>query len=387
MKPKPVPTPKGLLGTSSEIRFEPEGVVLIIGPWNYPLLVINPLVSAIAAGNCAIIKPSELTSHTSRFLAEFLGQVFGPEEVAVFEGDARRHAEAALASLRSHFFHGSPRVGKIVMEAASRHLTSVTLELGGKSPVIIDESADLEKAAARITVGSSSTRARPVSRPLRACSRKEAGRVSRGAEGCDRARLRRNGAATQGLARLLSHHQRAQLQIVCASCSTSVKSGAAVVTGGEHDEATRYLSPTVLANVTHSTPIMKEEIFGPILPVVTYRTLGEIYAQLHAQGEEKPLALYIFSQDERRTEEILRNTTAGGTCVNQAILHLANPNLPFGGTGHSGMGSYHGIYGFRAFSHSRAVLRQGRLDTFKLLHPPYTPKVMKMIERVVRFLS
>ncbi|MBI3555541.1 MAG: aldehyde dehydrogenase family protein [Deltaproteobacteria bacterium] len=389
MAPARVSTPRSLFGTRSEVRYEPKGVVLIIGPWNYPFsLVINPLVSAIAAGNCAIIKPSELTQNTSRFLKDFVGKLFKDKEVAVFEGDVSVTTALLTLPFDHIFFTGSPRVGKIVMEAASKNLSSVTLELGGKSPVIIDESADLAKAADRLTVAKFINAGQTCVAPdyIYVHEKMQGELVTQ----LKAAIANRYGSNPEDrrknpdYCRVINSRNFSRLSQVL---DESVKAGAKIEIGGERNESERYISPTVLTNVTVESPIMREEIFGPLLPVLTYRSLEDVYRYLRAQGEEKPLALYIFSEDRGRTEELLLNTTAGGTCVNQAILHLANPNLPFGGTGHSGVGSYHGVFGFRAFSHERAVLRQGRIDTFKMLYPPYTDKVVKMIERVTRYLS
>lgn len=389
MRPHRVATPMGMLGTSSEIRYEPKGVVLVIGPWNYPFsLVINPLVSAIAAGNCAILKPSELTVNTSRFLKKFLSALFDEREVAVCEGDAAVTTELLALPFDHVFFTGSPRVGKIVMAAAAKHLSSVTLELGGKSPVIIDKSADLSKAADRLTIGKFLNAGQTCVAPDYVYVPE--GLEDRFTAAMKNAIVRRYGeteearAKNPDLCRLINDRNFARIK---GLVDESVKLGAKVEIGGTFAESERYISPTVLTRVTHEMPIMKDEIFGPVLPVLTYRELDDVYAQLHAAGEEKPLALYVFSENDERIEEVLRNTTAGGTCVNNAVVHLANPNLPFGGTGSSGVGSYHGYFGFRAFSHERAILRQGRLDTFKLVAPPYTSAVAKMIERVTRYLT
>ncbi len=389
MRPTRVSTPRSLFGTRSEVRYEPKGVCLIVGPWNYPFsLVINPLVSAIAAGNCAIIKPSELTAATSHFIKDFLGKLFKDKEVAVFEGEVAVTTSLLELPFDHIFFTGSPRVGKVVMAAAAKNLSSVTLELGGKSPVIIDESADLAKAADRLTVGKFINAGQTCVAPdYIFVHEKKLEKFVTELKGAIASRYGVTPEARQGTpdyCRVINSRNFTRLSQLL---DESVKAGAKIEIGGDRNESERYIGPTVLTNVTVESPIMREEIFGPLLPVLAYRTLEDVYRYLHAQGEEKPLALYIFSADRSRTEEMLLNTTAGGTCVNQAILHLANPNLPFGGTGHSGVGSYHGHFGFRAFSHERAVLRQGAIDTFKMLYPPYTEKVVKMIERVTRYLS
>ncbi|MBI3542459.1 MAG: aldehyde dehydrogenase family protein [Deltaproteobacteria bacterium] len=389
MRSSRVSTPKTLLGTSSEIRYEPKGVVLVIGPWNYPFsLVINPLISAIAAGNCVAIKPSELTANTSAFLKGFLEKLFDPREVAVFEGDATVTTRLLAEPFDHIFFTGSPRVGKIVMEAAAKHLSSVTLELGGKSPAILDSSADLRKAADRLVVGKFINAGQTCVAPDYVYVPASLGQAFLGEL---KSSIARHYGETEDarkkspdLCRVINGRNFERIKKLV---DESVARGARVVVGGVFDAAERYIAPTVLSDVKLDTPIMSEEIFGPVLPVLAYDDLSQVYRHLRSQGAEKPLALYIFSENARTTEDILANTTAGGTCVNQAILHLANPNLPFGGTGYSGVGNYHGLFGFKAFSHERAVLRQGRFDAFKMLNAPYTPKVVKMIERVTRFLA
>jgi aldehyde dehydrogenase (NAD+) len=379
MKPHRVPTPMSLFGTKSAIHYEPRGVVLIIGPWNYPFqLVIAPLVAAIAAGNCIVIKPSELTSHTSAVIAELIGAVFSEDEVAVVQGDASVAQQLLALPFDHFFFTGSTKVGRIVAEAAGRHLASSTLELGGKSPAVIDDTADLESTAKRLVWGKfvnagqtciapdyilvSKQRERELVDHLRATIASVYGETPE---------ARR---ASPDLCRVIDDRNFGRLTKLL---DASVTGGAKVAVGGGRDAGERYIEPTVLTEVAADAPIMSEEIFGPILPVLTYDSFDEVAPFITAR--DKPLALYVFGTDRARIDALIAATTAGGTCVNTTLLHFVNSNLPFGGVGASGSGSYHGFFGFRAFSHERAVLRQGRIDLTKQVYPPYTPKVGKML--------
>ncbi|MGK5084198.1 aldehyde dehydrogenase family protein [Bdellovibrionota bacterium FG-1] len=387
MKPHRVKTPLALFGTRAELRYEAKGVVLVLAPWNYPFnLSINPLVTALAAGNCVILKPSSKVPHTARFLKTFLGDLFPPEEVAVFEGSSAV-SDALLEFPFDHvFFTGSPRVGKTVMQAAAKHLTPVTLELGGKSPVIVDETADICKAAQRIMWGKLINAGQTCVAPdyLLIHESKIAEFVSEAKKVIGKRYGETDEAqrASSDFCRLVSQGHLEGLKKVL---DETLSQGAKLETGGFSNPEQRYLAPTLLSNVNEKSAIMKEEIFGPILPMITFKTLDEAIRII--QGKEKPLALYIFSSSTDSIEHVLQNTTAGGTCVNSLILHLANPDLPFGGVGNSGMGSYHGFFGFRALSHERAVLRQGCIDTLQLFYPPYTSRVRSLIQLAIRWLS
>jgi aldehyde dehydrogenase (NAD+) len=387
MRPKRVPTPMSLAGTKSAIYYEPKGVVLIIGPWNYPFqLCIAPLVAAIAAGNCAIMKPSELTPHTSHLLAELIGDVFDEQEIAVVEGGIPESTELLALPFDHFFFTGSTKVGKIVAEAAAKHLASTTLELGGKSPCIVDDSADLRSAARRIAwgkfVNAGQTCIAPdyimVSERKRDALVDELGRAIGELYGAsDDARKQ-----SPDLCRVIDDRNFARLGRLL---DDTVTKGAKVAVGGQRDAAERYIAPTVLTDVAADTAVMAEEIFGPILPVLTFKQLDEVPAFVTAR--DKPLALYVFGEDRAAIDSIIDGTTAGGTCVNNTVIHFANSNLPFGGVGPSGTGNYHGVFGFKAFSHERAVLRQGRIDMLKTVYPPYGPKVAKMLKWMFKLFA
>ena len=379
MRPHKVATPMTLLGTHSSIVYEPKGVVLIIGPWNYPFqLVIAPLIAAIAAGNCVIIKPSELTPATSHLLAELCAAVFAEDEVAVVEGDHVVAGKLLALPFDHFFFTGSTKVGRIVAEAAAKHLASTTLELGGKSPAVVDDSADLHAAAKRLAWGKFVNAGQT-------CIAPDYILVSEGREAALVDALRSAIAETYGS----TEEERKQSADLCRIINgrnfdrlkklldDSVAQGARVELGGQTDAQDRYIAPTILTNVKADTAIMSEEIFGPILPILTYKSFDEVAPFITAR--DKPLALYVFGEDDRRVDRLIAETTAGGTCVNNTLIHFLNHNLPFGGVGPSGVGNYHGFFGFKAFSHERAVLRQGRLDMFKQLYPPYTNKVEKVL--------
>ncbi|MBI2083483.1 MAG: aldehyde dehydrogenase family protein [Deltaproteobacteria bacterium] len=386
MKPHPVKTPLVLFGTRSEIRYEPKGIVLILSPWNYPFqLLMTPLITAIAAGNCIVLKPSAKTLHTAHFMKKFISDLFPEEEIALFEGD-HEVADQLLELPFDHiFFTGSPGVGKKVMGFAAKHLASVTLELGGKSPVVVEESADIKKAAARIVWGKFINAGQTCVAPDYLLIHEK--RLPEFLLEAKKVIAHRYGKTEEGrqqspdFCRIVSDGHLEGLKKVL---DESVRQGAKVEIGGEINQQDRYLSPTLLTQVTQSSPVMREEIFGPILPILTYQTLDEAIEIIRKR--EKPLALYVFSRNDRAIEEILRSTSAGGTCVNSLVIHLANPDLPFGGVGQSGMGNYHGFFGFRTFSHERAVLRHGVIDTLRLFYPPYTRRVRKFIQWATRYL-
>jgi aldehyde dehydrogenase (NAD+) len=384
MKPVSVETPLSLFGSSSEIRYEPKGVVLVLAPWNYPFyLTMVPLIAALAAGNRVILRPSEKTPATSAVIEKVIREAFAPHDVAYVGGEIDT-AEALLKLPFDHiFFTGSTRVGKIVMKAAAEHLASVTLELGGKSPCIVAEDADVARAAQRVAWGKylngGQTCVAPdyvlvhesIERPFLDATAKAIEKMY-GTE----AKIE----ATPDFCRMIDdgHFQR-----ITSLMNATIDGGAHVEAGGKTDAPARYISPTVLSNVTFDAPIMSEEIFGPVLPVITYRSLDDAIAQINARP--KPLALYAFTKKSATADTIIDKTSAGGTLVNDTILHLANPNLPFGGIGESGVGSYHGIFGFKAFSHERSIMRQSKASAAPLLAPPYG-KVFRMMIKVLEKL-
>jgi aldehyde dehydrogenase (NAD+) len=387
LRPVGVGTPLTLLGTRSYILHEPKGVVLILAPWNYPFgLLLIPLIAAISAGNVVGVRSSSKVPHTAQFLASFLADLFPPEEVSVFAG-GHAVADALLELPFDHiFFTGSPSVGRKIMAAAAKQGASVTLELGGKSPAIVDRTADVTKAAERILwakfVNAGQTCVAPdyVLVNDSRCEEFvcEARRILAARYGeTEQARQ-----ANTSYCRLVSDsHQDGLMRVLEAARAA----GATIAFGGASISAERYLAPTLLTSITEDNPIMQDEIFGPILPIVSFRDIEDAIRVV--RSKPKPLALYVFARDRKLVRRVLRETTAGGTCVNTAMIHLENPNLPFGGVGNSGLGSYHGYFGFLAFSHARAVLTQGPLDILKLFYPPYTPGRSKMLNFVTRYFA
>ncbi|MBN8470214.1 aldehyde dehydrogenase family protein [Corallococcus exiguus] len=378
MKPRKVGAPLLLAGTKSEVHPEPNGVVLILAPWNYPFhLLVSPLVAAVAAGNAVLCKPSEKTPGTARFLAQLLRDVFPQDEVALVEGGAEV-GEALLRLPFDHFFFtGGPRVGRRVMEAAARHLAGVTLELGGKSPVIVDASADVDAAAERIVWGKFLNAGQTCIAPdhVWVHASKEEALLTSMKSALERFYGKSEEArrATPDFCRMVDD---GAFKRVCRLLDESVAGGARVVAGGGVHAETRYIAPTVLADVTPESAVMDEEIFGPLLPVLRFESLDEVVTQVRAGG--KPLAMYVFSHEEATVERLLKETSAGGTVVNNVVLHNVNPHLPFGGIGQSGLGAYHGEAGFKAFSHERAVVRQGRTAFTNLFFPPYRGKAQRL---------
>jgi aldehyde dehydrogenase (NAD+) len=381
MRPRRAGTPVLLLGTSSRIRLEPKGRVLILAPWNYPVfLTVVPLVAALAAGNAVILKPSEKAPATEAVLAKLIRETFPPEEVAVATGGPGV-AQALLELPFDHFFFtGSTRVGRIVMEAAAKHLASVTLELGGKSPALLTEGAGLARAARRIAWGKWINAGQT-------CVAPDYVLVPASLERAFLERLKGEVEALFGADPLASPHYGTLVDPSAYARQRALLegSGGEVVFGGQADEARRRLAPTVLRNVPLDSPVMKEEIFGPLLPVVAYRSRAEALALL--RGLDEPLASYLFTGDDTEAEAWLRDTRAGGTALEHTVLHLGNPALPFGGRGPSGFGAYHGEHGFRAFSHQRAVLEAGWYDPIGFTKPPYRGWLSRLAFRVMRWLE
>ncbi len=382
MKPQGVTPVLTSVGSRAQVQMQPRGRVLIIAPWNYPLnQCFCPLISAIAAGNTVILKPSEMTPAVSKLMGTIIAQVFDPMQVAYFEG-GQATSQALLALPFDHiFFTGSPAVGKLVMAAAAKHLTSITLELGGKSPTIVDETADIKLAAENLVWGkfinSGQTCIAPdhifVHHQVKAKFIKAAQAALSKYYGAPAKRMKNpdlthivNTRHTQRLADLLSDAH---------------KKGARIIVGGQVDFDECMIAPTLIDGVNADMRLMQEEIFGPLLPILEYNDLDEVIAQINANP--KPLALYVYSSDEARIAQVIAQTSSGGACVNQCLMHNVQGNLPFGGVNNSGIGSTHGYHGFKAFSHERSVLTAGRLRLEKLFAPPYTAMRFKLIKQIV----
>lgn len=370
-KPKKVKTPLTHFPAESFIYNEPYGLVLIIGPWNYPFqLVIDPLIGAISAGNCAVVKPSEYASNTSRIIAEIINENFEEDFIVVFEGGQDISSALLKEKFDYMFFTGSLPVGKIVMKTAAENLTPVTLELGGKSPCVIDKNVNIEVAAKRIVWGKFFNAGQTCVAPDYVAVHKDIKKdFLENAKKNIISFYGENPKVSLDFARIINEKHFDRL--------INLMKGGSIAEGGEYDKESLYISPTIIDKVKWDDPIMKEEIFGPILPVIEYDDLSNLI--LNIKKFPKPLALYIFSNDKNIQEKIIKDTSFGGGCVNDVLTHLANPNLPFGGIGESGMGAYHGIANFETFSHRKSVLNKPFFMDINLRYPPYKNK-RKLVE-------
>ncbi len=384
MKPKRVKTPLSLFGTKSFVQYEARGVVLILSPWNYPFqLLIGPMIGAIAAGNCAMLKSSSKVPNTASFIHKLISKLFDENEIAFIEGNSSISNKLLELPFDHICFTGSPRIGKVVMNAAAKHLSTVTLELGGKSPIIVDKSANLQKVAERLSWGKFINAGQTCVAPdYLLVEKNQEQKLIQLIKKTINQRYGQQIENSQDFCRIISKDHHSGLQEVLQK---TLDEGATLEFGGEANHETKYLGPTIISNVTKNMEIMKEEIFGPILPIMTFDHIDEAISII--QSKEKPLALYIFSNNKQNINKVLSSTSAGGTCINHLIVHLANHSLPFGGVGNSGMGNYHGYFGFKTFSHERAVLRQTKIfDSVKLFYPPYNNRVKKLIQLAIKYL-
>jgi aldehyde dehydrogenase (NAD+) len=386
MKAKSVSTPWPMLGTKGKILSEPKGTSLIIAPWNYPFnLAVAPMISALAAGCTIILKPSEMTPHTSTLLQRMAEDLFDSSEVAIFQGKADV-AQTLLSLPFDHiFFTGSPAVGKIVMKAASENLTSVTLELGGKSPAIVDNTADLKDAAGKLVSGKFINCGQTCVAPdyilvhheqyaqlvmeLKLAIQKM---YDPNYKGIDK---------SPDLARIINEKNFLR---ITGYLTDAIKKGASLEFGGKTDLARRYFEPTILAKVTDEMEVMQEEIFGPLLPIMTYQNLDEAIEYINSKP--KPLALYYFGNDSNSTNKVLAETSSGNAVINDCVLHFLHNELPFGGVNNSGIGKAHGHFGFLAFSNEKGILSQRiGLNNASLLKPPYGAQTKKIISSLIKW--
>ncbi|WP_299433291.1 aldehyde dehydrogenase family protein [uncultured Aquimarina sp.] len=382
MKPTHVSSPVTMIGTTSWIQYEPKGMCLIIAPWNYPMqLLFAPLVSAIAAGNTIILKPSEFTSHTVRVMKIIIEETFDRKEIALVEGGVT--ISTALLDMKfSHiFFTGAPEIGKIVMSAAAKYLSSITLELGGKSPTIIDETANIKAIVQRITWAKFINAGQICIAPDYVIvheSKKE--------------------ELVQSLSNQITKHYGSDamhspdyLRIINAKhfsrlkayLENTIKQGGKVVYGGTLDEAENYIEPTLVTDLPLESDLMQYEIFGPILPIITYKNKEEVIELINSR--EKPLSLYVYSQSKKNINYFMQNTSAGGSCINMSAVHVGNPNLPFGGINNSGIGKSRGHYGFIEFTNERAMFNQKFPSAIQLMTPPYTEFKQKLIDLTIKY--
>jgi len=387
MRPHRIGPTAATLGTSSRVVYQPKGRCLIISPWNYPLsLALGPLVSAVAAGNTAILKPSEFTPNTNRVVKEIIGAVFPLDEVAVVEGAAQTATDLLSRAFDHIFFTGSPEVGKKVMAAAAVNLTSVTLELGGKSPVIVDASADLRGAAEHIIWGKMVNAGQTCIAPDYVYVHRDV--ADRFVDLCRSTIARRYGETDAAIKNspdfprmIHSRHTERVARLI----GDAVKAGSQIACGGASDVEARYVAPTLLRDVPVDTQIRREEIFGPVLPILEFDSLDVVIAQINAAP--KPLAIYAWTRNERVVEALETNTSSGSLCVNLCLQQFAQHNLPFGGVNTSGIGNAHGFYGFKAFSHERAVMSAGPLSALKLLFPPYDARKRRLSELLIKYAT
>jgi aldehyde dehydrogenase (NAD+) len=372
-KPKKVKTALSLQPGKSHIHYDPLGVTLIIGAWNYPYqLTLSPMVSAIAAGNTCIVKPSELPENTMHLLAELINSNFPWNYLYVVEGGIPETTELLSLRFDKIFFTGSPKVGKIVYEAAAKNLIPVTLELGGKSPAIVTETADLEVAAKRLVWGKFLNGGQTCIAPdyllveesvkpkLLQLMKEKLDEInySDGAEHYTSIINRRNFDRVLGL---IDERK--------------------IVYGGKYNAHTLYIEPTIMDNVTWEDPVMQEEIFGPVFPVISYTDYNDMLCKI-IDGE-KPLAAYLFTKNEEEKEQLLREVSFGGGCINDTLMHITSDSLPFGGIGNSGIGNYHGEFGFLTFSHQKSVIEKANWGEPDWKYPPYTDKKMHWLKKVM----
>jgi aldehyde dehydrogenase (NAD+) len=375
-QPHRVKLPIHLRPGSARIIQEPLGTVLIIAPWNYPLqLLLAPLIPAIAAGNTAVLKPSEVAPATAAAIVEQLPRYLDERVVQVVTGGVTETTELLAQQFDHIFYTGNGTVGRIVMQAAAAHLTPVTLELGGKSPAIVTESADVEVSARRIAWGKFVNAGQTCVAPdYVLVDERVHDRFVDGMRKAVRTFYGSDPASSDDYGRIVNekHHARLTALLDLGGYDD-------VAVGGEHDLSTRYLAPTVLTGVKPDAAVMDDEIFGPILPVLTYTDLDEALAFVNERP--KPLALYVFAGKDATVDRVVSHTTAGGVTVNHTLLHLAVADLPFGGVGASGMGAYHGEAGFKIFSHAKPVLSRPTMPDPSLAYPPYTSLKRRILRK------
>jgi aldehyde dehydrogenase (NAD+) len=376
MKPRRVPVPLAVMPGRAAYRYEPLGVVLIIGPWNYPFyLCLGPLIGALAAGNCAVVKPSEHAPASSAVMADLLPRYLDPEAVAVVEGEAEVTRALIDARMDHVFFTGGTEIGRKVMEAAARHLTPVTLELGGKSPVIVAPDADVEVAARRIAFGKLLNSGQTCLAPDYVLAAEPV--KDRLVAALERS-FREMRAGEPGEQRIVDQRQFGRLTGLLAE-----KPGTVVAGGGSSASSPvgPAMEPTIVVDPDPGSALMRGEIFGPILPVLGVPDVDGAIAFVNER--EKPLAVYVFSEDRAVHERVFEEVPSGGATANHTLMHVLAPQLPFGGVGESGMGAYHGRWGFECFSHRKATLVMKSRPDLKVIYPPYS----RLAKKLLRWLA
>ena len=371
-KPKRVPTPLHLIPSSGKIIFEPLGVSLIVAPWNYPFqLLMNPLVGSISAGNCAMLKPSPYTPNTAMVMEEMINETFNPSYISLVQGGRKTNTALFEKRFDIIFFTGSPNVGKVVMRAAAENLTPVILELGGKSPCIVDKEANIEIAAKRIawgkTINAGQTCIAPdyvlVHSSVKEQLIKQIGKSIEKMFGSDPQK-------SMFYPRIVNEQAHERL--------TGYLKDAKIRFGGHTNKSDRYISPTIIDDVNANDPVMQDEIFGPILPIISFDSIDETIEFVNSR--EKPLAFYYFGKSAR-AKNVLHKTTSGGACINDTLMHITNHHLPFGGVGNSGLGKYHGKTSFQAFSNQRSTVSTPTWIDIPFKYVPF--KYFKLIRRII----
>jgi len=372
-----VPTPLFFLPGKSEIRYEPYGVCLVISPWNYPFKnLFGPVLGSVSAGNCTVLKPSEHAPQTAVAISNMVKEYFDPEYMVVVEGGVEETTELLKEKFDYLFFTGGTEIGKIIYQAAAKNLTPVTLELGGKSPAIIHKSANLEVTAKRLAWGKFINLGQTCIAPdyllvdnsikERLIDKLKAAIVDFYGE---------DPSKSPDLGRIVNkHHFNRIIKLIDGD----------IVFGGDSNEEDRYISPTIIDNVKLDDKVMQEEIFGPIIPIIGYDDLKEAIEIINKRP--KPLALYVFSNNHGARKQVINNTSSGGVCINETIMHVGSPYLPFGGVGNSGIGAYNGKTGFETFSHKRSVMTRSFMFDVPQKYPPYSPSKLSFIKFALKRL-
>ena len=383
MKDEYVRTPFTLLGSKSFIRYEAKGVVLIITPWNFPInLSFISLINALSAGNSVLIKPSEITSETSYVIKDIIEETFDEKEVSVVLGGVDLAKEILKLKFNHILFIGSPTIGSEVMKSASVHLSSVTLELGGKSPTIIDKNCDLKKAAKRVVWAKLINNGQVCIAPDYVLIHEEIkNKFVKYVIKSIKKLYGDNINNSQSYCRIVNNNHFKRLKNLI---DDSLKNNSKILYGGNTDSNENYIEPTLIENIDKNSKIFNEEIFGPILPIFTFKKIDEAITFINKKN--KPLALYIFSSDKKNINKILRETSSGGVCINHNTLHYSNYNLPFGGIGNSGFGRCHGEYGFKELSNKKSIFKQFLpFSPTDILMPPYNSFKQKVINLIIKY--
>jgi aldehyde dehydrogenase (NAD+) len=378
-----LPTPLTMIGLTSSIKYEPKGHVLIIGPWNYPfMLAINPLIYAIAAGNAVIVKPSEIAANTSSLVKEMISEIFPTNEVTVIEGGVEETTHLLTKKFNHIYFTGSPNVGKVIMEASAKHLCSVTLELGGKSPVIVDETTNIKKTATKIAWAKTLNCGQTCIAPDYILVKKEVEKqfteqykkainqlLDPNNKGINNSEFFGNIINTKNYDRLIELLEDANAK------------GAHVSDYSLANRDNKFIPPVVVTKVNNNMSIMEEEIFGPIIPIIPFENINEVITQIN--NLPKPLALYIMSKKRKTINFLINNTSAGNTMVNELMMNVAHPDLPFGGVNNSGIGKSNGRYSFINFSNERGLMKR-KWGTHEFIYPPFNKTIYKLLKIIAR---